>query len=88
MKKRLHEHPKGRTCHRRQSGPGHNVALKFAARGTVGDNAQLHGMIASQTALGRVGEAQDVGAAMVALLSDDMGWVNGQRVEVSGGIHL
>ena len=45
-------------------------------------------MIASQTALGRVGEAQDVGAVMATLLSDDMGWVNGQRVEVSGGIHL
>ena len=69
-------------------GLGRNASLKLAARGAVRTNAQLHGMIASQTALGRVGEAQDVGAAMVALLSDDMGWVNGQRVEVSGGIHL
>jgi NAD(P)-dependent dehydrogenase (short-subunit alcohol dehydrogenase family) len=63
------------------------IATDFGG-GAVRDNAQLHGMIASQTALGRVGQAQDVGAAMAALLSDDLGWVNGQRIEVSGGIHL
>ena len=63
------------------------IATDFGG-GAVRDNAPLHGMIAAQTALGRVGQAPDVGAAMAALLSDDLGWVNGQRIEVSGGIHL
>jgi NAD(P)-dependent dehydrogenase (short-subunit alcohol dehydrogenase family) len=63
------------------------IATDFGG-GAVRDNPQLHSMIAAQTALGRVGEASDVGTVMSALLSDDMGWVNGQRIEVSGGIHL
>lgn len=63
------------------------IATDFSG-GTVRDNAQVNGFIASQTALGRVGEADDIGNVMRALLSDDMGWVNGQRLEVSGGIHL
>jgi NAD(P)-dependent dehydrogenase (short-subunit alcohol dehydrogenase family) len=54
----------------------------------VRDNAAINAAIASQTALGRVGEADDIGAAMASLLSDEMGWVNGQRLEASGGIHL
>ncbi|MBT9462470.1 SDR family oxidoreductase [Hydrogenophaga sp.] len=63
------------------------IATDFGG-GTVRDNAQVNGFIASQTALGRVGEADDIGNVMRALLSEDMGWVNGQRLEVSGGIHL
>jgi NAD(P)-dependent dehydrogenase (short-subunit alcohol dehydrogenase family) len=45
-------------------------------------------MIASQTALGRVGLPDDIGGAVAALLSDDCRWINGQRIEVSGGIYL
>lgn len=56
--------------------------------GAVRDNPQLNAMIASQTALGRVGLPDDVGNAVAALLSDDSAWINGQRVEVAGGIHL
>lgn len=63
------------------------IATDFGG-GAVRDNASLNQMIASQTALGRVGLPEDIGQVMSALLSDDMGWVNGQRVEVSGGIHL
>ncbi|WP_332741565.1 SDR family NAD(P)-dependent oxidoreductase [Hydrogenophaga sp.] len=63
------------------------IATDFGG-GTVRDNPQINSFIASQTALGRVGEADDIGKVMRALLSDDMGWVNGQRMEVSGGIHL
>ncbi|WP_299112821.1 SDR family oxidoreductase [uncultured Winogradskyella sp.] len=43
-------------------------------------------MIASITALGRVGEAEDIGGVVAFLCSDDAGWVNGQRIEVSGGM--
>lgn len=53
--------------------------------GAVRDNAQLNAFIASQTALGRVGKPDDIGGAIAALLSDESGWFNSQRVEASGG---
>ena len=53
--------------------------------GAVRDNAQLNSMIASQTALGRVGQPDDIGGAISALLQSDNRWVNAQRIEVSGG---
>ncbi|MEK8027969.1 SDR family NAD(P)-dependent oxidoreductase [Pseudaquabacterium rugosum] len=56
--------------------------------GAVRDNAELNGWVAQQTALGRVGLPQDIGAAVVALLSPGLHWVNGQRVEASGGMFL
>lgn len=56
--------------------------------GAVRDNPELNRMIASQTALGRVGQPDDIGGAVAALLSDGSGWINGQRIEVSGGIYL
>lgn len=56
--------------------------------GRVRSDKELNALIASQTALGRVGLPDDIGNAMAALLSDDMAWINGQRIEVSGGIHL
>lgn len=56
--------------------------------GRVRDNAELNRMIAAQTPLGRVGLPDDIGGAVAALLSDESGWINGQRIEVSGGIHL
>jgi len=56
--------------------------------GTVRDNPEVNRAIAERTALGRVGVADDIGGAVAALLSDDCRWVNGQRIEVSGGIHL
>ena len=56
--------------------------------GAVRDNKQINNIIASGTSLGRVGLPDDIGGAVAALLSDDCGWINGQRVEVSGGIFL
>ena len=55
--------------------------------GNVRDNADLNAMIASRTPLGRVGLPDDIGGAVAVLLSDEAGWINGQRIEVSGGIH-
>jgi NAD(P)-dependent dehydrogenase (short-subunit alcohol dehydrogenase family) len=54
----------------------------------VRDNAQVNQHIAAQTALGRVGLPDDIGDAIAALLSDDLRWMNAQRVEVSGGMFL
>jgi NAD(P)-dependent dehydrogenase (short-subunit alcohol dehydrogenase family) len=56
--------------------------------GAVRDNQQLNQFVASQTALGRVGLPDDIGNAIAALLSDDCGWINGQRIEASGGMFL
>jgi NAD(P)-dependent dehydrogenase (short-subunit alcohol dehydrogenase family) len=56
--------------------------------GAVRDDAQLNAFIASQTALGRAGRAEDIGAVAASLLSQDLGWVNAQRIEASGGMFL
>ncbi|MES2152536.1 MAG: SDR family oxidoreductase [Pseudomonadota bacterium] len=56
--------------------------------GVVRDNEQMNRRIAAETALGRVGQPDDIGAMIAALLSDDNRFVNGQRIEVSGGIYL
>ena len=56
--------------------------------GRVRDNKKLNSQIASQTALGRVGLPDDVGGVLAFLCSEEARWVNGQRIEVSGGISL
>jgi NAD(P)-dependent dehydrogenase (short-subunit alcohol dehydrogenase family) len=56
--------------------------------GAVRDNADLNKMIASLTALGRVGQAHDIGGVVAFLCSEESKWVNGQRIEVSGGMNL
>jgi NAD(P)-dependent dehydrogenase (short-subunit alcohol dehydrogenase family) len=63
------------------------IATDFGG-GAVRDNPEINQLIASQTALGRVGEPEDIGPMIAALLSDDNRWINGQRIEVSGGINL
>ena len=40
------------------------------------------------TALGRAGVPDDIGPMIAALLSEDNRWINGQRIEVSGGMVL
>ncbi len=56
--------------------------------GMVRDNAQMNAAIAAQTALGRVGLPDDIGGAIAALLGEGTGWINGQRIEASGGMLL
>ena len=55
--------------------------------GRVRDDTAMNEAIAKQTPLGRVGLPDDIGGAVSLLLSDEAGWINGQRIEVSGGIH-
>ena len=45
-------------------------------------------MIASQAALGRVGQAEDIGGVVAFLCSEDAKWISGQRIEASGGMVL
>jgi NAD(P)-dependent dehydrogenase (short-subunit alcohol dehydrogenase family) len=63
------------------------IATDFGG-GAVRDNAQLNAFVAAQTALGRVGEADDIGAMIASLVSSDNRWINAQRIEVSGGMML
>ncbi len=63
------------------------IATDFGG-GRVRDNAELNATIAGRTPLGRVGLPDDIGGAVSLLLSNEAGWINGQRIEASGGIHL
>ena len=56
--------------------------------GMVRDNQEMNDMIAGQTALGRVGLPDDIGGVVASLLANDNAWINGQRIEVSGGMLL
>ena len=46
---------------------------------------EFEAMLASQTALGRVGEPEDVAGAVASLLSGENRWINAQSIEVAGG---
>ena len=60
------------------------IATDFA--GGSNKDEQKAAVISSITALGRVGEAEDIGGVIAFLCSEKAGWVNGQRIEVSGGM--
>ncbi|HWB64947.1 MAG TPA: SDR family oxidoreductase [Chitinophagales bacterium] len=54
----------------------------------IRNNPDRKAMMAANTALGRVGEPDDIGGVVAFLCSEDARWINGQRIEVSGGINL
>lgn len=64
-----------------------NAVSPGATRTELGGglNDEFEALLASQTALGRVGEPDDVGRVIAGLLSDDQVWVNAQSIEVAGG---
>lgn len=76
--------PRGITVNTIAPGP---IATDFSG-GLVRDNPQVAEHIASLTALGRTAVADDVGGAIAGLLSEGNRWVTGQRIEVSGGMHV
>lgn len=63
------------------------IATDFGG-GAVRDNKDVNAMIANSTALGRVGLPDDIGSVVAFLCSDDAKWVNAQRIEVAGGVHI
>ncbi|TNB48254.1 SDR family oxidoreductase [Martelella lutilitoris] len=63
------------------------IATDFSG-GMVRDNPEVNAMVAGNTALGRAGEPEDIGPMIAALLQPANRWVNGQRIEVSGGMLL
>ncbi len=56
--------------------------------GIVWNHPEINKRVAETTALGRAGVPDDIGPMIAALLSDGNRWVNGQRIEVSGGTAL
>ena len=68
--------------------PASRVLPAGAEMRVVRDNSDVNEMIASHTALGRVGLPEDIGGVVASLLSPEMGWVNAQRIEASGGQNL
>lgn len=56
--------------------------------GKVRDDEEMNQFIASATALGRAGLPDDIGGVVAFLCSEDAKWINGQRIEVSGGMLL
>ena len=53
----------------------------------IRNNPQFKTMLGNMSPLGRVGAADDLGGVITFLCSDDAKWINGQRIEVSGGIN-
>ncbi|MGL3822272.1 SDR family NAD(P)-dependent oxidoreductase [Sphingopyxis sp. R3-92] len=60
------------------------IATDFGG-GAVRDNDDVNAFVAQGITLGRVGEPDDIGGAVAAILSDDMGWANGTTFDISGG---
>jgi NAD(P)-dependent dehydrogenase (short-subunit alcohol dehydrogenase family) len=56
--------------------------------GVVRDNPQVNAFLAAQTALGRVGQPDDIGGVIASLLGEGNRWINAQRIEASGGMFL
>jgi NAD(P)-dependent dehydrogenase (short-subunit alcohol dehydrogenase family) len=63
------------------------IETDFGA-GAVRDNPEINKRVADMTALGRAGVPDDIGPMIAALLSDENRWIDGQRIEVSGGMGL
>ncbi|WP_454746570.1 SDR family NAD(P)-dependent oxidoreductase [Ciceribacter selenitireducens] len=69
-----------RRIHANAVSPG---AIRTELGGGLDD--AFEALLASQTALGRIGEPDDVARVIAGLLSDESGWINAQSIEVSGG---
>ncbi|MEU6927331.1 SDR family oxidoreductase [Streptomyces sp. NPDC046631] len=56
--------------------------------GAMRDDIGMRQGLAGQTALGRVGEPEEIGDAIATLASEGLRWMTAQRIEVSGGVLL
>ncbi|HNP22755.1 MAG TPA: SDR family oxidoreductase [Panacibacter sp.] len=54
---------------------------------TIRNNPQLKTTLGTLTPLGRVGNAEDIGGVVAFLCTEEARWINGQRIEASGGIN-
>ena len=56
--------------------------------GAMRDSAEMRTALSGQTALGRVGDPEEIADAICALVSPELRWATGERIEVSGGVLL
>lgn len=56
--------------------------------GHLRNDKELGAQLAAITALGRVGQPDDIGGVVAFLCTDEAKWVNAQRIEASGGMNL
>jgi NAD(P)-dependent dehydrogenase (short-subunit alcohol dehydrogenase family) len=53
----------------------------------IRNNPQMKERLSGLSPLGRVGKAEDIGGVVAFLCTVEAAWINGQRIEVSGGIN-
>jgi NAD(P)-dependent dehydrogenase (short-subunit alcohol dehydrogenase family) len=58
------------------------------ANAAIRSNPGAQAWIVSQTPMGRLGDAHDIGGLVALLCSDDARWLTGQRLEATGGFNL
>ncbi|MBX4863918.1 SDR family oxidoreductase [Rhizobium bangladeshense] len=69
----------------------HRIRANSIAPGAIrtelggGLNDEFEAILAGQTALGRVGEPEEIGGVIASLLSEENRWINAQNIEVAGG---
>jgi NAD(P)-dependent dehydrogenase (short-subunit alcohol dehydrogenase family) len=56
--------------------------------GAMTDTPEMRAYVAQLTALGRVGLPDDVGGLVAFLCTEEAKWLNGQRIEATGGMNL
>ena len=54
----------------------------------IRNNPQMKSHLSQLSPLGRVGEATDIGGVVAFLCTEEARWINGQRLEVAGGLTL
>ena len=73
---------------------GRGIAANVVAPGAVfgggamDDTPSMRDYVAGNTALGRVGLPDDLGGVVAFLCTDEAKWINGQRIELTGGMSL
>lgn len=80
----LHGQRIRRAAHTGQRG----ITRRHPHRVGRGLNAEFEAKLAAQTALGRVGEPEDVARVIAMLLSEEGAWINAQTLEVAGGYNI
>jgi NAD(P)-dependent dehydrogenase (short-subunit alcohol dehydrogenase family) len=61
-------------------------AIRTELGGGLTDEFEV--LLASQTALGRVGEPDEIGSVVASILSDESRWINAQSIEIAGGFNI
>ncbi len=73
---------------------GRGIAANVVAPGAVfgggamEDTPSMRDYVAANTALGRVGLPDDIGGVVAFLCTEEGQWINGQRIELTGGMNL